>query len=198
MSARQHPFAAHQALKDATASLHRDVEDGFSSLDLTACGPYRQFLAVHALVIPAVEQALEAGGIARLLPDWRQRARRQALRDDLAILGWDGPERLPEFRFSGTAALLGAAYVLEGSRLGAQVVLRTIAQGTDAKVQEATHFLRHGEGLRLWPIFCPVLDREVTGNEPISEAGIAARRVFSSFLQAQQELLGDQALATGP
>jgi heme oxygenase len=197
MSASQNLIPARQALRDTTASVHRDVEDGFSPLDLTARGPYRQFLAVHALVIPAAEQALEAGGIARLLPDWPQRARRQMLRDDLAILGWDGPERLPELRLSGTAALLGAAYVLEGSRLGAQMILHTIAQSPDAKVQEATHFLRHGEGLRLWPTFCPVLDREVTGDVSISEAGNAARRVFSHFRQAQHELLGDQALATG-
>lgn len=188
---------AHETLKAATADLHRAVEKGFSPLDLARPADYRQFLAAHALVIPPVEEALEDAGIAALLRDWPTRTRRDALRKDLAILGLEMPKAGPGPDLPTAASMLGAAYVLEGSRLGAQVITRMIGQNSDPKVMEATHFLKHGTGARLWPSFLAILNENVTGQAAIGEAQNSARRVFSLFLRTQRAAQGETAFATG-
>lgn len=191
------PASAHEILKQATADLHREVEAGFSALDLTVCGDYRRFLAAHALVIPAAERRLEENGIESLLPDWPERTRRRALAADLARLGAPPTDTPVNSEPLSPAGLLGESYVLEGSRLGAQVVLRMVTGSADPVIRETTSFLRHGSGERLWPLFLQKLNESVTDEAAIGEAVAAARGVFERFLEAQEVLLHREALVAG-
>ena len=54
--------------------------------------------------------------------------------------------------------MLGTLYVLEGSRLGAAYLLRTVRQCSDPLVSGNTAFLGHGAGRHFWPEYLAVLE----------------------------------------
>ena len=106
-------------LRDATAEQHRRLDDAVAPLTLNTPRGYGAFLVAQAEALFPVERALEDGGIVRLVPDWAARRRTQALQDDLDEMRLAvQPMRAPVLGCD--AALMGAAYVLEGSRLGAR------------------------------------------------------------------------------
>jgi heme oxygenase len=170
--------SAHQMLRAATADLHAAVDRRFGGHDLGVPDQYATFLSMQAAALVPLELALEAAGIARALPDWPMRCRRGALLADLAALG------RPAVVFGGSHALacgpeaIGAAYVLEGSRLGSAVLLRQVGPGLpDA-------FLRHGAGQALWRGFLPRLAQLPPADIPLAIRG--ARRAFTQFLAGTQ------------
>lgn len=171
-------FSLRQALRRETASLHAAVEARFDGLNLGDAGDYGVFLARHAVCILPLEAALDAAGIETLLSDWPRRRRGAALAGDLAELGLPElglpePEERP-VRIAPGAEALGAAYVLEGSRLGAAMLLRSVAADLP------TAFLRHGQQERLWQSFLPHLDGMGSGD--LAGALLGARRAFGLFL----------------
>ncbi len=74
-----------------TAADHAHVDARFSALIGRGTAGYGEFLRLSAAAIYPVEQALIAGDIERLLPDWKQRARKAALNADLEDLGIENP-----------------------------------------------------------------------------------------------------------
>ena len=167
-------ISLHQALRNATTTLHEAVERRFAGYDLARADDYGQFLALHAAAIIPLEQALDRAGIAGDLTDWPIRRRTEALTADLAALGMAAapPGVVPTCGRGAEA--LGAAYVLEGSRLGAAVLLRLVAPGLP------TAFLRHGTGQGLWRSFLVQLALVPTLDAPAAIRG--ARRAFAQFL----------------
>lgn len=97
-----------------------------AAFDLSSKESYTQFLCVHARVVPALEQALERAGIEGLLPDWSARNRSNLLELDLRDLGSSTPHPLPAPTFGTEAELWGAAYVLEGSKLGGSFLVKQV------------------------------------------------------------------------
>lgn len=73
-----------------------------------------------------VEDALNEANAEIHLPDWHERRRTMALRSDLNLMGLAIPEPAQVTPFRGEAEVLGAIYVLEGSRLGGAVLIRTV------------------------------------------------------------------------
>ena len=59
---------------------------------------------------------------------------------------------------AGAARMFGALYVLEGSRLGAKLLVPDLLAGGSTRVRAATRYLRHGEGHRLWQSFLAHLE----------------------------------------
>jgi len=170
-------FSVREYLRHATNQQHAVLDRAASQMHLQSKAGYANFLATQVSALLPLEQALEAGGIAKLLPDWPSRRRADALKADLAelhvtITTDDAPS------FLSDAALLGASYVLEGSRLGARMILRQIGQ------QSATRFLRHGDGSRLWRSFLDVLETNRAIRDDLASAADAARCVFSFFIDA--------------
>jgi heme oxygenase len=167
-------------LRTATAAAHARLDAQLGRLDLRRLRDYRGFLEMHAAVVPPLEAALARSGVERLFPDWAVRSRTNALRDDLFCLG--GTERaasvVPRLDEAG---ILGAMYVLEGSRLGARFLLRTVLDSDDPAVTGATEYLRHGEGLPLWPSFLALIERHAGAPDDASRAIGAARYVFDLF-----------------
>lgn len=136
-----------------------------------------------------IEPALVAAGIHRLLPDWDARQRGRALELDLTALGlhW----RRGAVTIAGDdGTLLGWAYVLEGSRFGARLILRVVEATPDAGVRGATRFLRHGEGADFWIGFRAALARIDHDSAAIANACNGARAAFGQFLDAASGGLG--------
>ncbi|MDP5278796.1 biliverdin-producing heme oxygenase [Sphingomonas sp. DG1-23] len=131
--------ATHKALRAGTAEAHDRVDRAFAGFDLTDRQSYAAFLRAHAEVVLPLEAALPG---VQITPDWEERKRGALLREDLAFLRHPGESRDlvqqaasfapgdPGFRgVDGKwdeAAIAGALYVLEGSRLGGRFLARQV------------------------------------------------------------------------
>ncbi|MCQ4297950.1 biliverdin-producing heme oxygenase [Pseudomonas stutzeri] len=165
-------------LRQATATLHEQVDSAFSGFALDQPDDYRRFLRAHARVLNATELSLERAGIAELLDDWPTRARRHALLADLAELDCPSPPPLQAPQISGIASCWGVAYVLEGSRLGGRVLARRIRQ---ADPSAPVRYLEHGDVSKLWPNFLTRLEQAAPGCawEPMLAAAQATFELFA-------------------
>jgi heme oxygenase len=175
-------------LRDATERHHSRVDRAAAGMRLDTREGYTRFLAAQAAVIVPLEAQLQVDGVAQVLPDWRARKRAAAIEMDLMELGSDHGWIHPPF-FANAAQLLGACYVLEGSRLGARAVLAKLGRTT------ATRFLEHGQGARLWPSFLAILETHPCVHRNPALALDAADAVFALFESALTEAAGTQELA---
>jgi heme oxygenase len=174
-------FSARTMLRAATADLHSAVDARFSGPFESDRGAYIGFLTALARAVPSLEAGLEAGGVARLLPDWRERCRSAALRDDLDSLDAAVPRPARVAAPATEAEMLGMIYVLEGSRLGGQLLLRRALGNPDPDVRAATRYLGHGVGRDLWRSFCERLEASGAVAAAPQEAVLGARTAFSLF-----------------
>lgn len=174
-------------LKQETEGRHARVDTALSALNLAEPSDYGRFLRLHAAVLPPLERQLEKAGVAGLLDDWPRRTRRALLAADLAVLRLVPPAPIAVAPLSGADEMLGALYVLEGSRLGHGVLLRHLPE--EAPTRAATAFLAHGVGERLWGGFLAVLaGRERIGADR-DRMVAAAHRAFAAYEQAAALLL---------
>jgi len=167
-------MSAHAQLRALTAKDHEWVDGAFGRFDLSDRSGYIAFLTAHARALPAVESAL-AGKVD---PPLRPRA--DLLRRDLAELGVTMPEPLPFALPDDAASAFGAAYVIEGSRLGGGMLARTVPDGLPLAYLSATHL--PGE----WRAFGQALDAaaQTGGPEWIDRCATTARRVFALYATA--------------
>jgi heme oxygenase (biliverdin-IX-beta and delta-forming) len=156
LSTRQKPLL-RSILRDATAADHAQLDATLGVLDLCTVAGYRHFLEINATALLPLERSLERAGVRVMLSDWDDRARTAAILTDLARLGGK-PGRLNAPALTGRAAMLGTLYVLEGSRLGAAYLLRTVRQCSDPLVSGNTAFLAHGAGRHFWPQYLAALE----------------------------------------
>lgn len=165
------------ALRAGTSDCHADVDQIFGRFGLGREAEYRAFLSAHARAVPAVEIALEKAGIERLIPDWSERRRRGLLSDDLSAMNVPLPPALDAPPMQDDAALLGAVYVLEGSKLGGAMLAKAVGKGLPSAY--LSPFGPKG-GMKA---FMDMLD-----NAGADEAGAveAARAVFALFRKAAE------------
>lgn len=175
------PRDVRHALREGTRLEHERVDERFSRLDLADRRDYAAFLLAHARVLPTIETCLEAGGIERVLPDWAARRRAEFLHSDLDDLDLRRPDGIAPTPIEGRGALLGAAYVLEGSRLGG----RLLAARVGAELPRA--FLTQGEGDGLWGSFVHRLRAHDLDGAVSAQAVASARAVFSFYERAAAE-----------
>ncbi|ANM11863.1 MULTISPECIES: biliverdin-producing heme oxygenase [unclassified Rhizobium] len=171
-------MSLRSVLRAQTADCHGEVDELFSTFDLSNRQQYRTFLRAHARVVPAAEDALEDAGIAHLLPDWPERRRTQLLLADIGELGDPLPQPLPPPALRNDAALWGALYVLEGSKLGGALLAKSVPDhlpGSYLRPQGPKGAIR---------IFMERLD--ASGIDDPAAAVSAARDVFGLFLKAGQ------------
>ncbi|MDJ0386523.1 biliverdin-producing heme oxygenase [Roseomonas sp. E05] len=170
-------------LRTATQDLHAEADRLGQGFDLRSRAGYRSFLRAHARALPALEAACDAAGLEQMVPDWPQRRRRTALEADLARLGAALPPAGRVTLPSGPAAL-GAAYVLEGSRLGNAMLLRIIQNASALANVSATAYLSHMPGPEGWPGFLGRLEQALPEPTHWAEATAGARLAFDCFLMA--------------
>jgi heme oxygenase len=169
-------------LRDATAGAHARLDAKLGALDLCTAAGYRRFLEINAAALLPLEASLERAGVRGMLPDWRDRARTEVILTDLARLGGRSG-RLDAPELTDRSAMLGTLYVLEGSRLGAAYLLRTVRQCSDPLVCGNTAFLGHGVGRHFWPEYLAVLESHA---DELAEDDLvrSARSAFDLFAHA--------------
>lgn len=170
------------ALRSGTADYH-DVVDGlFGRFDMADRRQYIAFLSGHARVLPAAEQALERAGIDRLLPDWADRRRSPMLRADMASLGLPMPPPIGLAAISSEDELWGAAYVIEGSKLGGAMLSKRVPSEFPS-----TYLAFQGPKGAIKAF----MDRLDSANDVNRERAVdAARSMFSAFRNAAKLELG--------
>lgn len=173
--------SARFRLRQGTADCHERVDAAFSAVDLGSRAGYGQFLLAQAAAFFPAEQGLEAAGIDHLLPDWDHRRRSHLLAQDLIDLGLPVPEGLTVPVVTGGPAMLGWAYVLEGSRLGGKLLRREVA----AELPVA--FLSDNYPAA-WSTIVAVLDEQLTEGPAIDQAIESARSLFALFEQSAQHM----------
>jgi heme oxygenase len=171
---------AHDKLRSSTHHLHQLVDNRFDLASISSAAAYSTFLLAN-WPLATVEVALEGAGIHHVLPDWDKRRRREALAKDLGQLGISPPgiDRLEIDSDQGT--LLGWSYVLEGSRLGAGMILQAIGRPGE-QVAQGTQFLRHGHGEHFWQSFKATLSEIDADPSAILKACEGAKLAFECFL----------------
>jgi heme oxygenase (biliverdin-IX-beta and delta-forming) len=169
------------ALRAGTAADHQRLDGLFAGFDLADPASYRAFLTAHARALPAVEHALDAAGFAERLPDWAERHRTAALTGDLAGVGTEPPEPLPFPTPADAAAAWGAAYVVEGSRLGGKFLAQRVGEGLPKA------YLATPQPPGAWRDFLHRLDEAVRTPEEIAAATASANAVFALFEAAGRE-----------
>lgn len=166
---------ARAALRAATAEQHKRVDRIFSEFDLASREDYRRFLLAQAEAFLPVEQALDEGGIADLVDDWRERRRGALLRADLGALGQPPPQPPATEKYADAPSLLAALYVLEGSRMGGALLIRHLAADLPQTFLNARH-----SSVR-WRKLLDRLEESLYRNDLIESAVDSARAVFERF-----------------
>jgi heme oxygenase (biliverdin-IX-beta and delta-forming) len=170
------------ALRAGTADYHDVVDALFGRFDLSDRQQYGAFLSGHARVLGSAEMELERSGIDRLLPDWPQRRRREMLLADLDFLGLPSPPPLALTPLTSDDALWGAAYVLEGSKLGGAMLAKRVP------AEFPSSYLSFQGPKGAMKAFMEQLDGAGSSNH--DEAISAARSIFAAFRTAAELELG--------
>jgi heme oxygenase len=142
---------------------------------------YARFLRIHARVVPSLEQAVEAG---RPWSDWSARA--PLLLEDLLSLQIEAPAPGTAPESVTEAERWGIQYVLEGSKLGGEVLSARVAEGLPRRYLGAGH--KKGD----WARFQAELQSaaEEGGEDWAAMASQAARSAFAKFETALKIELG--------
>jgi heme oxygenase (biliverdin-IX-beta and delta-forming) len=165
-------------LRVATRAAHDRVDALFSGLDLADPADYRRFLTAQAAAYLPVEEALEARGAGALFPDWQDRRRADRLRADIKTLGLPIPAPIAEPVFETPAEVAGAAYVLEGSRLGGAMLARSVPAGLPHS------FLVSPQRGSHWRDFLVQLERLLESPAQREAAVRGAAQTFDHFARA--------------
>ncbi|KEC74286.1 heme oxygenase [Rhizobium leguminosarum bv. phaseoli CCGM1] len=171
-------MSLRSVLRAQTADCHAEVDKLFGRFDLSNREQYRTFLRTHARIVPAAEYAIEHAGIRRLLPDWPDRRRAPLLFADIRALGDQMPALLPPPALGCEAALWGALYVLEGSKLGGALLAKSVPDHLPRS------YLAPQGPKGAIRAFMERLDASDVGDPAIAVS--AARNVFELFLKAAQ------------
>ena len=125
---------AHAKVRSRTAAAHSMIDAAFSRFNLCDRHSYVTFLQAHARVVPTIEAVL---GDETHLPPWRPRT--ALLARDLDAFGYRLPKPVAQSETWSLAAKFGLLYVLEGSRLGNQILLRRAGAGFSSHYLGAAH-----------------------------------------------------------
>ena len=173
---------AHALLRNATRIWHDRVEAGFERYDLQTVAGLTAFLRRQALAQLPVEAELDARGLSRVLPDWPERRRGEALSTDLAQLGAPLPDTAAmRIALPTPERMMGALYVLEGSRLGGKILQRRVAASPEERVRSADAYLSHAGPRGGWRIFLARLNQLGSTDEKRRDALAGAEQTFALF-----------------
>jgi heme oxygenase len=175
---------ARAALRAGTAADHERLDALFGRFRLDDPQDYRAFLSAHAMALVAIEQALDTADFAALLDDWPRRRRAGAIAADLAAIGEPVPPPLPAPPLDTPAARWGAAYVVEGSRLGGALLARSVPQGLPKS------YLGLVQPPGMWRKFLEKLDKALPLPQDVAQATDSARATFGLFEQAGLRVRG--------
>lgn len=176
-------MSVRQALRAATRDEHDRVDALFSRFDLSRRAGYRAFLTAQHAAFAPVERAVDRAGGAAVLADWPARRRSHLLEADLTDLGAAAGEDGEPLTMLTPAEILGAVYVLEGSRLGGAVLRRRLDPAWPAR------FLNAPAEPGSWQGLIATLETALARPADLAAAIRAARTVFGGFETAGRKHL---------
>ncbi len=144
-------------LKDSTAELHRRLDEKLSELEFTNLSGYRAFLVRTARALLPLESLLLSSNITAVISDWALRSRSVELTCDLSGVGALLAPIEAQRRTLDRDESLGVLYVLEGSRLGGQLLLRRVMSSADPRVRANVRYLACSDAA-CWRSFLAVLE----------------------------------------
>ncbi len=174
-------------LRERTRTDHDRVDVAFARFDLGDPADYREFLLAQASALLPLEAALTAAGVEDIVCDWSHRQRASRILADLADLGLRTPRPLEAPQLASTAEMLGALYVVEGSRLGGAMLARRVPAHLPRR------FLSDADSSR-WRSLVALIDHELVSPASQAEALAAARSAFALFAAAAHAQAGVRAL----
>ena len=165
-----------QFLREQTGPIHRQLDDCVG--EFTDIPTYRRYTRGMLAFRRPIEQQLATSPLPAWFGAFRPLYLADTLRRDLAALGASPPagreaER-PSVAVMDTGELLGVLYVLEGSALGARLLVRRAATlGLDA-TNGAEHLQKQSSDLGNWNAFAALLDlAEDVDDEMMAQAAMA-------------------------
>ena len=136
---------------------------------------YTRYLEGMAAFRAPVERALLQADTSAILGEWQPGMVSAELAQDLRDLGRENVAAVGDFPLPADRdGLLGVLYVLEGSALGARVLVRRAAALGFTAEHGARHLAAQTARPQAWPQFVALLDS--IGPEGMERAATAARR----------------------
>lgn len=133
------------------------------------------------------EAGLQRAEVERLLPGWTPQHRAALIAADLRALGEDDEAPPPALEVDGAGAAFGVLYVIEGSALGARMLLPQV-RALGAPADTATAFLaRHAGAPERWRAFLRRLDAATLDAHQEHALAAAAQAAFAAVIQHLQE-----------
>ncbi len=178
------PPTAHESLKLSTYDSHRSIEPKMNPyFSKPSDENYKDMLSKYDQFYKDAEKKFrDFSGWPEGL-EMNQRLQKTGwLKKDMSDLK-SKPAAVSDFHFpeiNSKAEFLGAMYVLEGSTLGGQVLLRRFKDALGISETQGGHFF-NGYGSEtglMWCQFLSVLNRELQTTEEIQTAVHSAQRTF--------------------
>lgn len=169
----------------ALRELTRDDHERLDALvgEFTDKEAYLRYLEGMAAFRGAVERRLAEIDYHETLDGWKPGLISAELAQDLRDLGQEAPRTMPAIDLpSDRDGLLGVLYVLEGSSLGARLLVRRAAELGLTADHGARHLAAQTARPEAWQAFVALLD----GLAPfgIDKAAAAARMTFAAAIDA--------------
>jgi len=136
---------------------------------------YGRFLTAQAAAHLPVEAALDDAGAGALLADWPSRKRAALIEADLDEIGLGRLSPEPPPPLADVGAVMGALYVLEGSRLGGAVLKNAIPVGAPRR------FLDAPQAPGAWRKLLVKIEEILYEPRRVEAASATAREVFLRF-----------------
>lgn len=164
-------------LRDRTSHLHRDLDAQVGMF--TTENDYLRYLGGTWRFRVQVEAALPGPA------EWEPMRLADSVREDLIDLGEPVPAvAAPAWAPASAAERLGACYVLEGSAVGARMLVVAAQKLGLTEAFGARHLHLQAADRKRWPQFIDLLDASPAGDAPSAIAGAEAafRLALSSYL----------------
>lgn len=179
------PVSRRFHLRKSTAAEHKLLYAMVGTFSDRAA--YRAYVrSIYAFRMP-LERAIASTGLLSGFLPWSPLMIGDALEDDVDVLEIDRPEDLQEPPAIDTPeALYGLLYTLEGSSLGAQLLVKRAAELGFGAESGAAHLVRQAGAIESWKGFCNQLEVVRTLDMAgVSDAACGtferARQSFSRF-----------------
>ena len=169
------------ALRELTRGDHERLDELVG--EFTDLRAYARYLTGMTMFRAGVEEALSEVDYQKTFGDWRPGFILSELRQDLRDLGHGVPDDAHPFDLPPDRdGLLGVLYVLEGSALGARLLVRRAAELGLNEGHGARHLAAQTSRPEAWREFVNLLDGRAPSG--VERAAQAARRTFSSAIEA--------------
>ncbi|MBP1848701.1 biliverdin-producing heme oxygenase [Rhizobium halophytocola] len=178
-----------QVLRTRTAPIHRQLDEFVG--DFSDLSDYSRYLRGMLAFRRDVEADLAVTPMARHLGDYQPSLIVEELQHDLAATGGatsvpPTPQAEEPRRPLSRDAMLGMLYVLEGSALGARILVKRAERLGLGETTGAAHLKKQSASLGNWNAFCAFLDlADNVDEEAMVEAAVVTfNRALHAFEKA--------------